>query len=515
MAQFPSAPIAGKSIRTDIPGRLDRLPWSRWHWLLVTALGITWTLDGLEVTIVGAVGSVLGRPSALGLSDAQIGATGTLYLAGAILGSLVFGRLTDTLGRKRLFVVTLGIYLAASVATALAWDFWSFLLFRFATGAAIGGEYAAITSAIDEFIPARVRGQVDLAINATYWAGAGLGAAASVILLDPAWIAEWLGWRLCFGMGALLGIAIILARRHVPESPRWLLTHGRFAEAEAITDRIEASAAGPRGIAALPPPDPAEEITIRPGGRIGLRTVARTLFVRYRRRAVLGFVLIATQAFFYNAVFFTFPLVLSRFFGVAAEEAGHFLIPFAIGNFLGPIVLGRLFDTVGRKPMISGCYLAASVLIALTAVLFADGRLDASSQTFMWSITFFFASAATSAAYLTVSEIFPVETRAMAIAVFYAVGTAVGGLMAPLLFGVLIESRSARGVAAGYLLGALFMACGAAAEWFLGVATERRPLEEIAAPLTSEPSSDDGIGMQKSERIEMPKSECRVMNQTR
>jgi MFS family permease len=498
-ATTPAEARARRAIVTDIPARLDRLPWSGWHWLLVSALGVTWTLGGLEVTIVGSVGSVLGRPDGLGLSDAEVGLSGTLYLAGAIVGSLVFGRMTDTLGRKKLFVVTLGIYLAAAVATALAWDFWSFAVFRCITGAAIGGEYAAITSAIDEFIPARVRGQADLAINGTYWAGAGLGALASIILLDRALVPGWLGWRLCFGLGALLGAAMILVRRYVPESPRWLLTHGRFDEAERITAGIEGRVAASAG--KLPEPDPNERFRIRPGGRVRLRTVLRTIFLRYRQRALLGFVLIATQAFFYNAVFFTFPLVLTRFFGVEADDTGRYLVPFALGNFLGPVLLGRLFDTVGRRRMITGCYLVSGVMISVGAWLLLQGRLDAASQTALWAVTFFFASSAASAAYLTVSEIFPVETRAMAIAVFYAIGTAVGGLLAPWLFGVLIETRRPEALVAGYFLGGALMGVGAAAEWFLGVDTERRPLEEVAPPLTSEPDPDEPDPATPSPRV--------------
>jgi MFS family permease len=468
-------------IDTDIPARLDRLPWSRFHWLLVTALGVTWVLDGLEATVVASIGPVLRSGETLGLSNRDIGLAGTLYLAGAIGGAILFGYLTDRLGRKRLFTVTLLIYLAGAVLTALAWDFPSFVLFRCLTGMAIGGEYSAINSAIDELIPARVRGRVDLAINGTYWLGAIAGAAATVFLLDPHLIPRWLGWRVSFGLGGLVGAAMIIARRYVPESPRWLLTHGRAREAEEIMEEIEAHAGGQE---ALPPVT--QRMTIYPGQHVGFGTIASTLIHRYRRRAVLGLVLVASQAFFYNGISFTYPLVLTKFYGVADDRTGIYVVGMAVANFLGPLVLGHLFDTVGRRTMISVTYAFSGVVIIGTEFLFVHAQLNAATQTLLWAITFFAASAAASAGYLTVSEIFPLEMRALAIALFYAVGTAVGGLVAPLLFGELIDTGRRDMLFWGYVAGAGLMLAAAAVELVLGVDSERKSLEDVAAPLASE-----------------------------
>jgi MFS family permease len=478
LGQHSSAGDGG--ITTDIPARLDRLPWGRFHWLLITALGITWVLDGLEATIVAAIGSTLEKPSTLGLGAAQIGLAGTLYLAGAIAGALVFGHMTDRLGRKKLFIVTLGIYLAGAGLTACSWDFGSFVLFRVLTGMAIGGEYSAINSAIDELIPARVRGRVDLAINGTYWLGAAAGAAVSVPLLDPHLIPEWLGWRVAFALGALVGGAMILARRHVPESPRWLLTHGRHDEAEAVMADIESRAAGDGK-----PAPAAQRITVYPGADIGFGTIARTLLGDYRKRAFLGLVLIASQAFFYNGISFTYPLVLTHYFGVPADRAGLYVLVMALANLLGPLLLGHFFDTVGRRRMIAGTYALSGAVIAVGQVFFLDDRLTAGTQTLLWGVAFFFASAAASAGYLTVSEIFPLEMRALAIALFYAVGTAVGGLTAPALFGGLVETDRRGALAAGYWFGAGLMVAAAAVEWWLGVDTEQKALEDVAAPLST------------------------------
>ncbi len=472
------------AIDTDIPFRLDRLPWSRFHWLLVSALGVTWVLDGLEATVVGSIGVVLESPATLSLTAYQVGLAGTLYLAGAIGGALLFGYLTDQLGRKRLFTVTLGIYLIGAVLTACAWDFWSFVLFRVVTGMTIGGEYSAINSAIDEFIPARVRGQVDLVVNGSFWIGAAAGAAASLVLLNPSLVPVWLGWRLAFGLGGLVGGAMILARRHVPESPRWLLVHGRQAEAEAIMSRIEAEVAERMGRQTLSPV--AQRLTIYPGARIHLDTIAWTLFVRYRSRAFLGLVLIASQAFFYNGIFFTYPLVLHDFFGVLPEQVGFYILFFAAANFLGPLVLGRFFDSVGRRVMISTTYALSGGVIIVAELLFLRGQLTAASQTFLWSAAFFFASAAASAGYLTVSEVFPLEMRALAIALFYAIGTAIGGLGAPAFFGSLVEQHDPFSLFSGYILGAALMIAAALVELVFGVASERKALEEVAAPLTTE-----------------------------
>ena len=470
-----------ETLETDIPARLDRLPWTAFHWLLVAALGVTWVLDGLEVTVVAAVGNSLLKPGTLALSEAQIGTAQTLYLFGAIGGALVFGQLTDRLGRKKLFTVTLLIYLAGALLTACSWNFVSFALFRMLTGMAIGGEYAAINSAIDELIPARLRGRVDLAINGTFWLGAMAGAGVSVPLLNPRLFPEWLGWRLAFGLGAVIGLGMIVARRFVPESPRWLMTHGQLPEAEKIMKSIEAHAAGRE----LPPVT--GRLKIRTGTQIGFGTIAQTMLVRYRTRALLGLVLIASQAFFYNGISFSFPLVLGKFYSVAPDRVGLFVLAMAAANFLGPLLLGHFFDTLGRRRMIGGTYALSGCLIIATLPLFLKGGLTAEIQTLIWAATFFFASAAASAGYLTISEVFPLEMRALAIALFYALGTCVGGLGAPALFGRLIQAGRMP-LAIGYLSGALLMVFAAVIEWRLGVDSEQKSLEDVTSPLsTAEP----------------------------
>lgn len=473
-----------QAVTSDIPGRLDRLPWSRFHWLVVAGLGVTWILDGLEVTIIGAIGSVLEEPATLDLSSVEVGLAGTIYLAGAVIGALTFGELTDRLGRKRLFSVTLGLYLAATVATAFSFDVVSFYAFRFATGLGIGGEYAAINSAIDELIPARVRGWTDLAINGSYWLGAAVGAAATLLFLDPDIFPSDLGWRIPFAVGAILGLLILLVRRALPESPRWLLTHGRVDEAEQVVRGIEERVRRSAGVERLPEPT-GGTITVEPRRTIGFATIARTMVRDYPRRTVLGLSLMIAQAFFYNAIFFTYSLVLTKFYGISAGDTGTFLIPFAVGNFLGPLLLGRLFDTLGRRPMIAGTYIASAILLAVTGLLFEAGSLDATTQTIAWSVVFFFASAGASAAYLTVSESFPLEMRAMGIALFYSAGTAAGGLAAPALFGALIETGSRANVLIGYLIGAALMALAGLVELAYGVRAERRSLEDVATPLTA------------------------------
>ena len=429
-----------------MPARLDRLPWSRWHVRVVTALGVTWVLDGLEVTIVGAVAAVLTEPDTLHLDAGHVGAAASAYLAGAIVGALLFGWLTDRWGRKRLFLITLALYLGATLCTALAWSFASFAAFRALTGAGIGGEGSAINSAIDELLPARVRGRADVVLNGTYWLGTVLGSLASLVLLDARLIPHRIGWRLPFGLGAVLGLAILLVRRHLPESPRWLVRHGRAAEAEAIVLHIERQVARATG-EPLPAAGPCVEVETT--GAVGLRRVISVLVRRHPRRTALGLVLMIAQAFAYNAVFFTYALVLGRWYGVPAGSVGRYLVPFAIGNWLGPLTLGRLFDTLGRRPMIAWTYGAAAALLALAAVLFGRGALTALTQTALWTAVFFVASAAASAAYLTVSELFPVEMRGLSIALFYAVGTAIGGLAAPALFGAAIASGR-RGAVADY-----------------------------------------------------------------
>jgi MFS family permease len=476
-------------IETDIPARLDRLPWSPFHRLVVAALGITWILDGLEVTLAGAISGALKESPALHFDNEDIGLTASAYLAGAVLGALFFGWLTDRLGRKKLFFVTLAVYLVATALTAFSWNFWSFAFFRFLTGAGIGGEYAAINSAIQELIPARYRGWTDLVINGSFWIGAALGAAGAVVLLDPRLLPEDLGWRLAFGIGAVLGLAILLLRGWLPESPRWLMTHGRIAEAEAIVASVERRVAHGLGGATLP--EPAGRIRLRPLGNTPILTVARSLFSTYRRRTVLGLVLMTAQAFFYNAIFFTYALVLTSFYGIASDRVGLYLLPFAVGNFLGPLLLGRFFDTVGRKPMIALTYALSGILLAVTGQLFVWGWLDATTQTIAWSIIFFFASAAASAAYLTVSESFPLETRALAIALFYAFGTGLGGVAGPWLFGKLIDTGSPTAIFWGYLFGAGLMVLAAGVELAIGIKSERQPLESIARPLSFAESEAD------------------------
>jgi MFS family permease len=473
-------------LTTDIPSRLDRLPWSRWHWMVVIALGITWVLDGLEVTIVGSVAGVLESSETLGLTSRGVGFAASAYLAGAILGALVFGHLADRFGRKRLFVATLALYVVATLLTSASWGLASFVTFRFLTGTAIGGEYAAINSAIDELLPARVRGFADLAINGSYWLGTAAGAAASTVLLDPSVLPRAVGWRLAFAMGAVLALAIVLVRRLVPESPRWLLLHGRASEAESVVRGIEDGIVARGGMGSGASTSvPHATLRIIPRKRIGFFEVGRIVFGRYRRRAVLGLTLMLSQAFFYNSIFFTYALILTRFFGVAPERAGFYLLPFAAGNFLGPIVLGRLFDSIGRKPMIVTTYALSGLFLLGSGVLFLNGALTAATQTALWCATFFFASAAASSAYLTVSELFPVEIRAMAIAFFYAAGTGAGGIAAPAIFGLLIASGERREVFAGYAVGAGLMLVAAVVAAWLGVPAERRSLEEVAAPLSS------------------------------
>ena len=460
-------------VATTIPARLDGLPFRGWHWRVVVALGITWVLDGLEVTLVGAVGGALGRPDTLHLDASQIGAAASAYLVGAVLGALVFGRLTDRLGRKRLFFVTLGVYLAATAATALSTGFVSFMIFRALTGAGIGGEYAAINAAIDELLPARVRGRADLMINGTYWLGAALGAASTVVLLDPTKVPPWLGWRICFGLGAVLGLAILFTRRHLPESPRWLLMHGRVEEAEGVVTGIERDV----GVTIAEP----ESTLVDTSANIGFGRIASVMLVRHRRRAILGLSLMIAQAFAYNGVFFTYALVLERFYAVPTESTGLYLIPFALGNLAGPFVLGPLFDRVGRRPMIAGTYIVTGLLLIVTAWAFSDGRMSARALTMLWCAVFFVASAAASSAYLTVSELFPVELRGMAIALFYAVGAGTGGAIAPALFGVLVARGERSGVTMGYFVSAVLMIGAGLVAVKLAVAAEGRSLEEIAA----------------------------------
>ncbi len=474
-------PVGGV-VETDIPQRLDRLPWGRFHTLVVAALGITWILDGLEVTVVGAVAGALKESPVLRLTTTEVALASSAYLAGAVLGALFFGWLTDRLGRKKLFFITLGVYLLATAATAFSWSFWSFALFRFLTGAGIGGEYTAINSTIQELVPARVRGWTDLVINGSFWLGAAMGAAAAIVLLEPSLLPPDWGWRAAFVIGALLSAIIFFMRMWIPESPRWLITHGRAAEAEAIVAGLE-DRFRRRGHVLDAVPLPA--IRLRMRTHTPLREVAAVLFGAQRLRTTVGLTLMAAQAFFYNAIFFTYALVLTDFFAVPADQVGWFILPFAAGNFLGPVILGRLFDTVGRRPMIAATYATSGLLLSATGYLFAQELVTATTLTWAWSVIFFFASAAASSAYLTVSETFPLEIRALAIAFFYAIGTGIGGVAGPWLMGTLIETGSRQSVFAGYALGAALMLAAAlvAARW--GVAAERRPLEHVAKPLAS------------------------------
>jgi MFS family permease len=472
------------TIETRIPSRLDRLPWSKFHWMIVIGLGTVWILDGLEVTIVGSIGQRLTeKGSGLVLDASQIGTAAAFYVAGACVGALFFGQLTDRFGRKKLFLLTLGVYIVATIATAFSFSPLYFFIARFFTGAGIGGEYAAINSALDELIPARVRGRVDLMINGSYWLGAAGGALASIALLDTALFAADVGWRLAFGIGAALGVGILLVRRNVPESPRWLFIHGREDEAEKIVGEIEHSVEDETGEKLSEVDD---GLTVKQRDRIPLSEIARTAFTKYPRRTALCFALFIGQAFMYNAVTFDLGTLLGEFFDVASGTVPIYIAIFALSNFLGPFVLGRLFDTVGRKPMVTLTYLGSAALTAVLAILLLGDSLTTwSFMAFVLAI-FFLASAGASSAYLTVSEIFPMETRALSIAFFYATGTAAGGIAGPLLFGHLIASGSQDQVATGFFIGAVVMAIGGIAELLFGVKAEQKQLEDIATPLTAE-----------------------------
>src|SRR5262252_7649502 len=445
-------------VQSDIPARLDRLPWDRFHTQVVIALGITWVLDGLEVTLAGALAGALKASPVLHFTNTEVGTASSAYLCGAVLGAIVFGWLTDRLGRKKLFFITLGVYLTATGATALSQDLATFALFRFLTGAGIGGEYTAINSTIQELVPAKYRGWSDLVINGSFWIGTALGAAGSLVLLDPNVLAPDLGWRLAFLIGAALGLVIFLMRLWLPESPRWLMTHGRVEDAKAVLDGIEAEFRA-RGHRLADEPLPAIRLRLRRS--TPLAEVANTLFRVERRRTLVGLSLMAAQAFFYNAIFFTYALVLTDFYAIPADHVGWYLLPFAAGNFLGPVVLGQLFDTIGRRPMIATTYALSGVLLAGAGYLFAVGVLSATGQTIAWMVIFFFASAAASSSYLTVSETFPLEVRALAIAFFYAIGTGIGGMAGPLLLGILIDTGSRWSVFGGYLVGTALMLAAA------------------------------------------------------
>ena len=468
----------GGVIRSVIPARIDRLPWAPFHTRMVMALGVAWVLDGLEITIAGAVGAVLTEKGTLALSSGTVGFIATVYLLGEVFGALLFGKLSDALGRKNLFIITLGVYLAGNDALAIAFLY----LTRFVAGMGIGGEYAAINSAIDEMMPARYRGRVDIAVNGTYWAGAILGTLGELVLLNA--LPHSIGWRIGFLIGPVLGLCIWNLRRHLPESPRWLIMHGREQEAEDNIAFIEREVAGKQGAAELPPIDESKAIDIKPQDPVNFVALAKVLFVQYTRRSILGATLMITQSFLYNAIFFTYTLVLTKIYGINSSLAPAFLIAFAVGNLVGPLTLGHLFDTVGRRRMISGTYILSGILLALSAALFQAGVLNAYTQTACWCIIFFFASAGASAAYLTVSEIFPMEIRAQAIALFFAIAQCFGAI-GPLFYGKLIgDGSNHAALTLGYLIGAGVMIVGGLVEAFIGIDAEGKSLEDVANPLS-------------------------------
>jgi MFS family permease len=486
-----SSTVQTGTIRTKIPARLDRLPWSRFHWRVIIGLGTVWILDGIEVTIVGSISSQISQKgSGVAISAANIsGLAASLYVAGACVGALIFGQLTDRFGRKKLFMITLGLYLASTALTAVAFSATWLYVFRFLTGFGIGGEYSAINSAIDELIPARNRGRVDIGINGSYWAGAGGGALLAVLALNNT--AVNVGWRLCFGLGAVLGVAVLIVRRSIPESPRWLFIHGREEEAERIVADIEREVTESTG---QPLPDVDAEMTVRQRRTIPLSLTIRSVVTLYPRRTVLGLALFIGQAFLYNSILFGLGALLSKYFKISPGDVPYYIAVFAVGNLFGPLVLGRFFDTVGRKPMIAGTYILSGALLAVTAVLFRNHSLTATTLIVMLTVLFFFASAGVSAAYLTVSEIFPMETRALCISVFYAIGTAIGGITGPLLFQSLISTGKYSKVEEAFMIGAVMMIIGGLVELIYGVKAERQSLENIAKPLTAEDVPGPSLG---------------------
>ena len=485
MTTTSPAPAAG-GIRSLIPARIDRLPWSPFHTRMVIALGVAWVLDGLEITVASSVTGVLTESDTLHFTSGQAGLIATIYLLGEVAGALFFGNLSDKLGRRNLFMVTLALYLVGSGLTALtlgngAGWVWFLYATRFIAGMGIGGEYAAINSAIDELIPARYRGRVDIAVNGTYWGGAIIGTLGTFVFLnvmDPS-----IGWRLAFLLGPVLGLVVLVVRRHLPESPRWQVMHGREQEAEESISYIEHEVE--QGGRTLPRVDEAKAIELRPTESIGYLALLRVLFKEFPGRAVLGASLMITQSFLYNAIFFTYALVLKNFFGVSDSTVPLFFVAFAIGNLTGPLTIGHLFDTLGRRKMIAGTYILSGVLLAITAVLFQAGALNAITQTICWTVIFYFASSGASAAYLTVSEIFPLEVRAKAIAVFFAIAQVFGAL-GPVIYGALIGEGESRGpLFGGYLLGAGVMIAGGLVAAFLGVDAEGKSLEDVASPFAA------------------------------
>lgn len=481
-----SSSAAQAPVRTAIPARLDRLRWSPFHTRMIVGLGAAWILDGLNITIASSVSAILQQPDTLDLSSTQVGLIATVYLVGQIVGALFFGKMSDRLGRKRLFVVTLGVFLVGSGLTAFTFgNSVGWLIFfyatRFVAGMGIGGEYSAINSAIDEMMPSRYRGRVDVWINGTYWAGSILGTFASLIFLNA--MSPTVGWRLAFLVGPILAVVVILVRRNLPESPRWLVTHGFAAEAEEAMRKIEQEVLDSGQL--LTSVDDKDTLTLKPEKQYGYLTFLRLVFRQYTKRAILAATLMITQSFLYNAIFFTYAIVLTNFYDVPATKVPIYGLAFAVGNLAGPLLLGHLFDTWGRKKMIAGTYMISAVLLAISAWLFDAGKLNAETQTLMWVAIFFLASAGASAAYLTASEIFPIEIRAEAIAVFFAIAQ-VAGAIGPLFYGALIGDGSNRGaLAVGYLIGAAIMFLGGLVEIWFGVNAEGKSLETIAKPLTA------------------------------
>lgn len=470
-------------VRSLVPARMDRLPWTSFHWRVVIALGITWILDGVEIGLASAIGDILRHERTLHLSTEMVGISGSLYLLGEVVGALYFGRMADKLGRRKLFILTLALYLIANGLTAFSFSTWYFLGTRFFAGMGIGGEYAAIHSAIDELTPAKYRGRVDIAIAGTYWGGAMVAAAAQIFLLDPTLIDIDMGWRIGLLLGPLIGLAIWPLRKHIPESPRWQLTHGQAEEAERTVDRIEEEARKKGHHLEEVGPEHAIAVEERPDA--SFTEIAFVLFKEYRSRSILGAALMITQSFLYNAIFFTYALILVQFYDIKSESVPYFIFPFAVGNLFGPLIIGRFFDTIGRRKMIAATYCTSALLLALSGWMFYAGMLTATTQTVMWCIIFFIASAAASSAYLTVSEIFPVEMRAQAIALFFAIAQLFGGVVAPALFGFLIASESRGALALGYVTGAVVMFVGGVIAWFLGVDAEGKSLEDIAPPISA------------------------------
>ena len=478
-------------VKSLVPARMDRLPWTRFHWSVVVGLGVSWILDGLEVQLV----SVGGFQETFHMTSGQVGFTGTIYLVGQVVGALFFGRLTDRLGRKKLFILTLAIYLIGSGIAGLAPAVWFLWLFRFVAGLGIGGEYTAINSAIDELIPSKYRGRVDIAVNGTYWAGAGLGAFANLYLTDPAVIDQNWGWRIAFFIGPVLGLVIIYLRRHIPESPRWLMTHGHAEEANQTVDDIEARVVAEGRTLSEVPPEKAISVVERPPVPLG--ELFHIFIFKYPKRTVLGFTMMVTQSFLYNAIFFTYALVLENFYGIAKDQTGYYFFPFAIGNLLGPLILGPLFDTIGRRKMIFGTYGIAGIVLGVSAWMFHADALTATTQVIFWCVSFFFASAGASAAYLTVSEIFPLELRGQAISYFFAIAQGAGSL-APTIYGLMIGDGSSRGpLTVGYFLGAGIMLIGGIVAIIFGINAEGQSLEDIADPLSKVPHGPSDAPMAK------------------